>query len=42
MGVFGALAQPVTGVFLSKGPCPVCCSGRGRHYVGNDVMDESH
>ena len=23
-------------------PCPVYCSGRGRHYIGNDVVDESH
>ena len=22
-------------------PCPVYCSGCGRHYVGNDVVDES-
>ena len=45
MGVFGgfiAPAQPVTGGFLSKGPCPVYCSRCGRYYVGNDVVDESH
>ena len=48
MGVFGgfiAPAQPVTVTgmwFLNKGPCPVYCSGHGRHYVGNDVVDESH
>ena len=28
--------------FLNKGPCPVYCSGRSRHYVGNDVVDEFH
>ena len=28
--------------FLNKGPCPVYRSRRGRHYVGNDVVDESH
>ena len=28
--------------FLNKGPCPVYCSGHGRQYVGNDVVDESH
>ena len=27
--------------FLNKGPCPVYWSGRGRYYVGNDVVDES-
>ena len=27
--------------FLNKGPCPVYCSGRGRHYVGGDVVIES-
>ena len=35
------MAQPVTGG-LSQGPCPVYCPRRGRHYVGNDVVDESH
>ena len=43
MSVFGgfiAQAQPV--VVLNKGPCPVYYSGCGRHYVGNDVVDESH
>ena len=29
-------------VVLNQGPCPVYYSGRGRHYVGNDVVDESH
>ena len=29
-------------VILNKGPCLVYCSGRGRHYIGNDVVDESH
>ena len=45
MGVFGgfiAPAQPATGGFFNQGPCPVYCSRRGRHYVGNDVVDESH
>ena len=28
--------------FLSKGPCPDYYSGHGRHYVGNDMVDESH
>ena len=28
--------------FLSQGPCPVYCPRRGRHYVGNNVVDESH
>ena len=39
MGVFGGFitpAQPVTGVFLSKGPCPVYYSRHGRHYIDNE------
>ena len=28
-------------VHVQAGPCPVYYSERGRHYVGNDVVDES-
>ena len=36
MGVFGAPAQPVTGDFWSKRPCPLYCSRCGGHYIGNE------
>ena len=29
-------------VVLNKVPCPVYCSGCGKHCIGIDVMDESH
>ena len=29
-------------VHVYKGSCPVYCSGHDRHYVGNDVVDESY
>ena len=31
----------VLDVHVFFAPCPVYYSGRGRHYVGNDVVDES-
>ena len=43
MSLVASLPRPNRdGWFLNKGPCPVYCSGHGRHYVGNDVVDESH